>query len=157
MRNMNRMLAAGTAALAVGYAAPPAMADCATADRSVLLATGKNVLRNNHISALVLNLYNPLAILQVNDPQIGAEIINPDLVVCDGHIDGYIGRPSPDSVEEITANQAQLTEYIGNKAIGIRDPRQAGVIVRRTLWPTPLKGSGTVGFTDGRNGYGIMP
>lgn len=157
MRNMNLMLATSAAAMAVGYSAPPAMADCAKVDSSVLLATGRSVLHNTPLNSHVLKLYNPGAILEVDDPLISADIIDPTLDVCGGSVDGYIGRPLAGSVEEITANQAQLTEYVGNTAISISNPQQAGSVVMRTLWPSPLKGAGPIGFTDGRTGYGFMP
>ncbi len=155
MRSIDQLLTASAASVAImaGGGQPAAAHNYCDPFQTVM----DSFATDTSFNSLVLDPHNKGAAVEVTEPGTKIMMVNPLVAECGKHIVGYIARETKVETIEVSANKVRITEYIGHKAIGIKDPQKAGFVVSRTLRATHNSGTTPPGFTDGKNSYGFMP
>jgi hypothetical protein len=165
MRNIDQLAAVGAvSAVLFAGAAQPAMANCDPHARQQFIEN--QVISDAHFSSLVLKAPHPdtteVVVSEAHQP--GNFIVNPGVIKCGKHIVDYFGlkveyfgSETDISTALLPAAKAKVSEQTdGNHNTSIKNPQQAGLLVRRTLRAQFDDVYGPIGFTDGNLTFGLM-
>lgn len=105
-------------------------------------------------AAILFDGPGPKGSVQVTGPSGSPEMVNPLAISRHGQVVDFAAvtqEGGRSHIEMLAAGKAEVQAYIGNRAVN------RAVLKLRTIRAVGDTGIGAVGFTDGRDTYGVEP